>query len=109
VISDLIDSEEVGFHYDLFGVKAMSFGFQSLEQSELECVQKDLHPLVSPFQDHSGQLQISHHRSRKYQRLIKELEYRDVVHRNAIASAVVWVIVAESAWWLSIEGHAHTM
>jgi hypothetical protein len=39
---------------------------------------------------------------RKYQRLIKELEYREVVRQNAIASAAVWAIVAESAWWLLI-------
>jgi hypothetical protein len=95
VISDLIDSEEVEYHYDLFGVKAMSFEFQSREQSELWYVQKLLPPLAFRVLDHSVQLQISHHRLRKYQRLIRVLVYRDVVHQNAIASAVVWAIVAE--------------
>lgn len=82
-------SEVVESHYDPFEVMAMSFEFQSLEQSELEYAQKVHLPLASRVQDHFAQLLISRRRWKRCRRSIKGLECLDVVHQNAIASVVV--------------------
>lgn len=94
MISDLICSKS---RFHPFEERGKSYGFQFLVQPELEYVRKvHLYRDIDQVQVHFAQRQNDFHRRlKRYRKLIKGLVYLDVVRQNAIASVVVWVIVAE--------------